>query len=130
MEQIWEAVLENLTYTGIGLGLFIICYVANMAFSIWYNVKVMNQEFDWKKILNSIVKIIAFGAGTILMCIGITTIPIFCDYIGLVIPAEYAEVFEKLAIVAVFIYSACRYLVEAYARFKAILNSDNDIARV
>lgn len=124
MNELWTIILQNLTYTGIGMALFICAYVSNMAFSIWYNTQNCNEEFDWKRFFKSLLKIVYFGIGTILLCIGVTTVPIFCDYIGLTLPEEYIDVFEKLAIVAVFVYASCKYLTEAFTKFKAILLGD------
>ena len=86
----------------------------------------LNQEFDYKKLLNSALKILAFGAGTSLLVIGITLVPIFANFVGFVIPDEYSEVFQNLAIIAVFIVSACKYLVEAYTKFKKILKGKEE----
>lgn len=127
MEIFIQEVLQNLTYTGIGTVLFIVCYLSNMSFGIWYNVKVLNQKFEWGRIKESALKLVGFSIGTILMCVGITVIPIFCDVVGLTIPEQYTEVFQKFAIVSVFIYSAARYLMEAYGKFRAILEDGNGL---
>lgn len=123
MEEIIRVVLDNLKNVGIGCILFIIAYVSNMLFSIWYNIKVLHQEFDISRIWASVIKIAAFAAGTSLLVIGITLIPIFANHVGLTIPEEYSEVFQDLAIISVFIISACKYLVESYTKFQAILNN-------
>lgn len=127
MELFCKEILINLTYTGIGMALFIVCYASNMAFGVWYNVKVLRQEFDWNRIKESALKLAGFGIGTVLMCVGVTAIPIFCGSVGLTLPEEYTEIFQKLAIVSVFIYSAARYLLEAYTKFKAILKDGNGL---
>jgi len=127
MQTFCEEILQNLMYTGIGMALFIVCYLSNMSFGIWYNVKVLQQKFDWARIRESGIKLAGFGVGTVLMCIGVTAIPIFCNQVGLTLPQEYTDVFQKLAIVSVFIYSAARYLMEAYTKFKAILEDGNGL---
>lgn len=122
MEPLINLLLNNLMHIGIGVGLFIVAYLSNMAYSIYYNVKLLNQQFEWEKVLDSVIKVLAFAIGTTLLCVGITFIPIFADYVGLTISEEYQEVFSNLAILLVFIVSACRYLVEAYGKLKNILN--------
>ena len=126
MQEIIDILLTNLTHVGMGCALFIIAYISNMLLSLWYNIKMLNQEFDYKKLLNSALKILAFGAGTSLLVIGITLVPIFANFVGFVIPDEYSEVFQNLAIIAVFIVSACKYLVEAYTKFKKILKGKEE----
>ena len=123
MEEIIRIVLDNLKNVGIGCILFIIAYVSNMLFSIWYNIKILHQDFDINRIWGSVIKILAFGAGTSLLVIGITLVPIFADYVGFTIPEDYSEVFQDLAIIAVFIISSCKYLIESYSKFQAILNN-------
>lgn len=125
MQEIYHVILANLAYVAIGAALFIACYVSNMAFGIWYNVKVLEQKFEWAKIKESIIKIIFFVIGTVLMCIAITIIPVFCEHVGIALPEEYIKVFQGLVIVTVFIYSAVQYLLQAFDKFKKILNRDN-----
>lgn len=122
MEDLIQLLLRNLTHIGIGVALFVVAYVSNMAYSLYYNIKLLHQPFDAKKLLDSVIKILAFGVGTTLLCVGITFIPIFADYVGLTISEEYQEIFSNLAILIVFIVAACKYLFEAYGKLKDILN--------
>lgn len=126
MQDIINILLQNLQNVGIGCGLFIIAYVSNVLFSLWYNIKILCQKFDYKRLINSVLKILAFGGGTCLLVTGITLIPHFANYVGFTIPEEYVEVFQDLAILSVFIIAACRYLMEAYTKFKLILNNSTD----
>lgn len=123
MEELWKLVFDNLAKMGIGMIIFVAAYLCNMCFSLWYNIKICNQDFDKSRVISSIIKIIVFGVGTALLCISITTIPQFCNYVGLTIPEEYSEVFQNLAIITVFVVSGCKYVKEAYLKFIAILDS-------
>lgn len=120
-QTLWQAVLENLIDVGMGLLLFVATYVANMAFSIFLNIKILDQKFDGQKILDSLLKVGTFGIGTTLLSIGVTSIPIVCDLVGFTIPSEYIDVFSKLAILGVTITAACKYALEAFSKMKAIL---------
>lgn len=121
MEDIIQNIINNLQNVGIGCVLFIVAYFSNMLLSLWYNIKILGQEFDYHRLINSALKILCFGLGTALLTIGITLVPEFANYVGFVIPEEYFEVFQNLAILSIFIISTCKYLVEAYGKFKAIL---------
>ena len=121
MQEIIDIVLKNLYHVGLGCALFVIAYVSNVLLSLWYNIKMCHQKFDYRKLLNSVLKILAFGAGTSLLVVGITLVPIFADFVGFNIPEEYSEVFQNLAIISVFIIATCKYLIEAYGKFKKIL---------
>ena len=125
MSELMQIVLTNLTDVGIGVLLFIMSYVSNMALGLYYNVKVLNQPFDIGKIIDSAIKIAAFGIGTGLLCVCVTTIPAFATHVGFVIPEEYSTVFQDLAILAVFITSSLKYVIEAYGKFSAILKTSS-----
>ena len=121
MNDVIDVVVSNLYHVALGCALFVIAYASNILFGLWYNIKVLNQKFDINRLLWSLVKILAFGTATSLLVIGITLVPIFADFVGFAIPEEYSEVFQDLAVIAVFIISSCKYLIEAYGKFKAIL---------
>lgn len=125
MNELLQTVLNNLTDVGIGILLFIMAYVSNMALSLYYNIKVLNQSFDKVKIIDSALKVAAFGVGTGLLCVCITTIPAFANHVGFVIQEEYSTVFQDLAILAVFLTSALRYVAEAYNKFSKILQTSS-----
>ena len=121
MEQVLQQILINLERVGVGILLFLIAYGSNMGFSIYLNTKILGESFDKSKIINSLLKILAFSVGATLLCVAITGIPIFANYVGFVIPDEYSEVFENLAILGVFLVAACRYVLESYNKMKLIL---------
>lgn len=123
MNDLVQIIISNLQNVGIGVLLFIVAYVSNMALSLYYNIKVLNEAFDKAKLINSALKIAAFAIGTALLCIGVTTIPAFASHVGFEIPEEYSTVFQDLAILSVFIISSCKYLLEAYQKFSAILKT-------
>lgn len=121
MTSFLDGVLENLTYVGIGAALFLVAYTSNMAFSLYYNIRMLMEKFDKNKILDSVIRVTTIIVGLTLLCIAITTIPAFASYVGLDIPKEYAEIFSNLAILAFFVTSSCKYVFEAYTKFKKIL---------
>lgn len=125
MNELLQVVLTNLTDVGLGVLLFIMAYVSNMALSLYYNIKILNEPFDKNKLINSGLKVVAFGIGAALLCICITTIPTFADHVGFTIPNEYGDVFQDLAILSVFITSAIRYIIESYGKFSKILKTSS-----
>lgn len=123
METLYTSILLALQYAGIGLALFVISYMSNMCFSIYYNVKVLGQTFDKNKIINSGFKILTFGVGTFLMAVATVSIPAFANATGIELPEEYVKVFSTLAIAGVFIFCSCKYILEAFSKFKKILDT-------
>lgn len=123
MDEVLKQILINLQHVGIGALLFLIAYGSNMGFSIYLNTKVLGESFDKSRIINSFLKILAFSIGATLLCIAITGIPIFANYVGFTIPDEYSEVFENLAVLGIFLIAACRYVLEGYSKMKQILGT-------
>ncbi len=125
MTSFLDNVLVNLTYVGIGALLFLVAYMSNMAFSLYYNIRMLREKFDKNKIVDSALRVTTIVVGLALLCIAITTIPAFATYVGLDISPEYAEIFSNLAILVLFVTSACKYVLEAYTKFKKILEKSN-----
>lgn len=124
MQHILEQILSNMEVVAFGCMLFVTAYMCNVLFSTYYNTQFLKEKFELNKLKESAIKILMFVFGTTLLCIGITTIPIFAEYAGLVLPKEFIDVFQQLAIVSVFVVMACRYFIEAFAKFKIILGYD------
>lgn len=56
-----------------------------------------------------------------MLCVSITTLPLFADQLGWAIPEEYSEIFADLVIVGAVLLVSCKYIKEAFTKFKAIL---------
>ena len=123
MSDIWTQILVNLENVGIGMLLFFMAYLSNMSFSIYYNIKVLGQGFDTKKILTSIEKLIAYIVGTILLVVVVTTLPLFSAQAGLELPQEFVDTFSTMAIMILPIYASCKYALKAYSKMKSVLDS-------
>ena len=96
----------------------------------YYNIKILGQTFIKQKIFDSGFKIATFGIGTLLMTIATVGIPEFASITGIQLPEEYVKVFSTLAISAVFIICSCKYILEAYSKFKKILEQGKLIEEV
>ena len=121
-----EAILNNLTNIGWAMLIFLCAYLSNVAFSMYYNIKILLEPFDKQKIVNSCLKIAVFVIGLTLLCLAITTLPLFASMIGWEIPAEYADIFSDLVIVGAVLIVSCKYIVEAFTKFKAILDATKE----
>lgn len=122
-----QAVLNNLINIGWAMLIFLAAYLSNVAFSLYYNIKICFQPFDKAKLITSALKILAVGVGLTLLCIAITTLPLFADLVGWAIPSEYAEMFSDLVIIGAVLMVACKYISEAFTKFKAILEVKGEI---
>ena len=112
----FNALLENLTNIGWAMLIFLCAYLANVAFSLWYNIKIRKEDFDREKLIASGLKILVFVVGLTLLCTAITALPIFANEVGWAIPDEYTDIFAVLLV-------SCKYIKEAFTKFVAILNT-------
>ena len=117
-----NAILYNLINIGWAMLIFLCAYLSNVAFSMYYNIKILLEPFDKQKVINSGLKIAAFVIGLTLLCLSITTLPLFADMVGWAIPAEYADIFSDLVIIGAVLMVSCKYILEAFTKFKAILD--------
>lgn len=121
-----NAVLNNLINIGWVMLIFLCAYLSNVAFSLYYNIKILLQPFDKQKMINSGLKVVTFVVGLTLLCVAITTLPIYADQLGWAIPEEYTEIFADLVIVGAVLMVSCKYIAEAFTKFKAILQVKGD----
>lgn len=121
-----DAVLNNLIDIGWAMLIFLAAYLANVAFSLYYNIRILLQPFDKEKAINSALKVTAFVVGLTLLCVSITTLPLFAEQLGWAIPEEYTDIFADLVIVGAVLLVSCKYIKEAFTKFNAILQSKGE----
>lgn len=125
-EPMFEIIIGNLIKIGYAMAIFLCAYLANVVFSLWYNIKINCEPFSREKLATGGLKALTFIVGLTLLCIAITTLPIFATEVGWTIPDEYAELFADLIIVGAVLLVACKYIKEAFTKFVAILNTPAD----
>ena len=125
-ENMLESVLQNLINIGWAMLIFLAAYLANVAFSLWYNIKILHESFDKDKLIASGLKILTFVVGLTLLCTAITTLPLFANQVGWAIPEEYSDLFADLIIIGAVLLVACKYIKEAFTKFVAILNTKTE----
>ena len=123
-----NAILYNLFNIEWAMLIFMCAYLSNMAFSMYYNIKILLEPFDKQKVINSGLKIATFVIGLTLLCLSITTLPLFADMVGWSIPAEYADIFSDLVIIGAVLMVSCKYILEAFTKFKAILDFKKEVS--
>ena len=101
-----NAVLNNLIDIGWAMLIFLAAYLANVAFSLYYNIRILLQPFD-KERLSIPLEGCRFVVGLTLLCVSITTLPLFAEQLGWAIPEEYTDIFADLVIVAVCAVGSC-----------------------
>lgn len=121
-----NSILENMISVGWSMLIFLAAYLSNVTFSLWYNIKLQNEPFDRAKLIASAIKIATFVIGLALLCVSVTTLPLFANEVGWTIPQEYSDIFADLVIIGAVLLVSCKYIKEAFGKFTAILNAGTE----
>jgi hypothetical protein len=108
------------------MSIFVMAYLSNMCFSIYYNVRILGGQFNASKLKMSALKVATFSLGTILLTIAITLILPWANQNGLNIPEEYTEVVTTVAILGVCLIGSLKYIAEAFSKMSKILSNSED----
>lgn len=117
-----QSIIQNLINVGWALLIFLAAYASNIIFSLWYNIKIQRESFEWSKLAAGAVKCFVFLLGLSLLCISVTALPQYATMIGWPVPEEFTDLFSDLVIIGAFLLVACRYIKEALTKLLAILN--------
>lgn len=123
MNDIIVLVVSNLEKVGIGAGLFLGAYLANILLGIWTNVKIEGYDFQWKLIFQSIIKFIIMGLGLAFLSIVVSIIPVYITYVGIDVGAETLDTIDSLVIVGSFMTATIRYVGDAINKIKNVLGN-------
>lgn len=116
-----ELILVNLEKVGIGAGLFLLAYLANVGLGAWKNVTIDGQQFDWKLIAKSAVKYVVLGVGIACLSVAISVLPAYATYIGIEIAPETLQTIDGAVIVGSFMTATIRYVTDAVAKVKELI---------
>lgn len=123
MNNILILILTNLEKIGVGIGLFMGAYLANMGLGVWKNVKIDGSTFDWTLIKKSIVKFIVLILSIALLSIVVSVIPAYATYVSVEISQEVLETIDALVIIGAFLTATVRYVGDAVSKLKTILGN-------
>lgn len=126
----YSVITANLTDVGIALMFFGCFWLANFAFSIYYNIGIAKESFNITKLLKGFFKLIALCFGIACLTLAISALPLFLQYIGIPLPEAWAEVFNVTAMLTVILTGAASYGKEAITTatniFSGVKSTDND----
>lgn len=121
MTDIMMLVVDNLEKIGIGALLFLCAYLSNMGLGAWNNVKIGGATFDWKLIVNSVIKFIVLGLSLALLSFVVSVIPAYATYVGIEIEAETLQTIDSIVIIGAFLTATIRYVTDAVGKVREIL---------
>lgn len=117
----WSVIADNFAILMISLFILGFAYLSNMAFSLFYNTKLIGEKYDKQKMKVSILKLIVFFIGLCFLNLAILLLIQLAGMLGFEIPSEYQDVISATAIIFTTLLSATFYIKEAYEKYKMIL---------
>ena len=123
MNDVINLIVVNLEKVGIGVGLFLGAYVANILLGAWKNVKIEGYEFDWKLIWQSLIKFLVLGIGVGILSIVVSIIPVYLTYIGIEIGEDTMQTIDSMVIIGAFATATIKYITDAIDKIKNILTN-------
>lgn len=102
-------------------GVFLLVYIANILFSLYLNIEVLNENFDKYRLGQSVKKATVLVLATLMLVAAIdATMLYFSAYLPK-LGEELKTIVTVIAIVATIGKAAIKYLIEAYSTFQKIL---------
>lgn len=121
MEGFILFILNNLEKVGIGAGMFLAAYLANIGLGAWNSVKIDGSAFEWRLIGQSVVKFIVLGISIALLSCVVSLIPVYASYIGLEIDPTTLETIDSIVIIGSFLTATIKYTGDAVSKLKTLL---------
>lgn len=114
-------IVSNLYKIGIGAVLFLITYLSNMGLGAWRSVNIDGFDFDLRLIINSLIKYVVLVLSVAGLCISVTIVPEYANYVGLGVPEEYIEVMSNVVIIGAFLTGIYIYAKDGLEKLKEII---------
>lgn len=121
MESFILLILNNLEKVGVGAGMFLCAYLANIGLGAWNSVKIDGSSFEWRLIVQSIVKFVVLGVSIALLSCVVSLIPAYAAYIGLSIDPTTLETIDSIIIISSFLTATIKYTGDAVSKLKTLL---------
>lgn len=121
MESFILLILNNLEKVGVGAGMFLCAYLANIGLGAWNSVKIDGSAFEWRLIFQSVIKFILLGISIALLSCVVSLIPAYASYIGLNIEQSTLDTIDSIIIISSFLTATIKYTSDAVTKLKTLL---------
>ena len=116
----------------ISILVFVLCYISNFSFGLYYNTKVLYEKISKTKLKNTVLKLISFIVGLTCLSVASYLFPIILESLNLNIEFEITN----KVIAGLFGSTSIFYATQALGKLKDIIlkntnntNSQNKIER-
>lgn len=120
--NLFEIILNNLSYVGSVIFLIFIFQLSNMSFGIADNVALKGEKFDVEKLKNWGIRTITTLVGITLLTLGASLIPYIVSLTSIAIPTEYGDVVTVSIIILTAYRSVLTEAKKAFEHFESIMN--------
>ena len=111
----------------ISILVFVLCYISNFSFGLYYNTKILSQKISKTKLKNTILKLISFIVGLTCLSVASYLFPIILERLDLSIEIEITN----KVIAGLFGSTSVFYATQALGKLKDIVlkntNNTNNI---
>lgn len=125
--EIYTADVLNVLYA---YGVFVLVYIANILFSLYLNIEVLNESFNKYKIGQSIKKAFVLVIATLMLVIAIDAVLLYFNSYVPELSEELKATITVATIVVTIGRAALKYLIEAYSTFRMILEAKSTMDHV
>jgi hypothetical protein len=108
-------------------GVFVLVYIANILFSLYLNIEVLNLEFNKYKLGQSIKKAVVLVLATLMLVVAIDAAAAFFSSYIPELSEELRNTLTVLTIISTIGRAALKYANEAYTTFAEILSVKSDM---
>lgn len=104
--------------------IFWLSMLSNTIFGIYYNVGVKKLKFNWKKILNTLLKAFVFTAGLTALSLVFQFLPNILLELDISLDKEILERYNIISIIFVLKDGTINYIAQSFDKYKKIVKGD------
>lgn len=117
-----ETLRLDLINVGYAYIVFALAYLANILFSLYYNIKMDGYDFNKYMLWDSVRKVIVFVLATFALVVAVDAAMIYLAEYAPQMSTEAKDTVTIIMVVSTIGRAALKYIVEAYNTFSNILN--------
>lgn len=117
-----ETLRLDLVNVGYAYLVFLLAYLANILFSLYYNIKINGEDFNKHTLMASLKKAFVFVLATFAMVVAVDAAVIYLAAYAPELSKTAKETVTIIMVVSTIGRAALKYIVEAYNTFANVLN--------
>lgn len=116
----WSEVLANAEQISFSLFVFVFFWLANFCASLYNNIELKGESFDWKKLLSGVARICGIVCSLYFLTVGITLIPYSLGNSGIILNEEFTSACNVAIILSIVTTATTTYGMKTIKVIKEI----------